>query len=103
MSGCVFVTDDCIKLLLDKLYCSVGLKWLSVSGCELLTDKSLEYLQKFTKSLKHADFSGCFRMSGSGLQNFIDKCSNISQRISLTAATFLMDLIHQPPLVVRTL
>ena len=22
MSGCVFVTDDCIKLLLDKLYCS---------------------------------------------------------------------------------
>ena len=46
---------------LTKMILLVGLKWLSVSGCELLTDKSLEYLQKFTKSLKHADFSGCFR------------------------------------------
>ena len=37
------------------------MKWISFSGCEQLTDKSLDHLQKVAKHLGYADFSGCYR------------------------------------------
>lgn len=78
LSGCPFVTDSCVQMLMDKIHTSsVCLKWVSFSGCELVTDKSLDHLQKVAKSLSYADFSGCHRISGPTLRNFITNCPNI--------------------------
>jgi len=75
LSGCLYVTDQCVKLIADSISSnSVCLKWLSCSGCEHLTDKSLYHLQKFAKTLHYADFSGCNRISGSALTQFTRDC-----------------------------
>ena len=81
LSGCSFVTDYCVQMLMDRIDTKSGfrnaqfypfevififlqivcMKWISFSGCEQLTDKSLDHLQKVAKHLGYADFSGCYR------------------------------------------
>jgi len=79
LSGCANVSDDCIRLIADKIPCkSVCLRWLSLSGCEQITGKSLEYLEKFSSTLEHIDLSGCFRMPGSSIKVFTDRCKNLN-------------------------
>eukprot|EP00092_Neocalanus_flemingeri_P033051 GFUD01035945.1.p1 GENE.GFUD01035945.1~~GFUD01035945.1.p1 ORF type:complete len:508 (+),score=92.08 GFUD01035945.1:50-1525(+) len=78
LSGCRNVTDLMIELIVKSITNeNVCLKWLSLSGCELLTDKSLQYLETFSSTLECVDFSGCYRMSGMLMKNFTDGCKNL--------------------------
>ena len=43
------------------MYPAGGLTWLSLSGCDLLTDCSLAHLQLLSASLQFLDVSGCCR------------------------------------------
>jgi len=78
LSGCRNVSDLMMELIMRILTKGSGkLRWLSLSGCELLTDKSLAYLQKVTNYLEWVDFSGCYRMSGASLNKFTEMCPNL--------------------------
>jgi len=75
MSGCRNVTDLMMELITNKIKMEGhSLKWLSLSGCDQLTDKSLKYLEEVSSELSCADFSGCYRMSGSALKQFTEGC-----------------------------
>ena len=85
-----------IKYFNINHHSSVCLKWLSLSGCELLTGSSLRYLEKFSSTLEHIDLSGCFRlvwmqdmkvivnklyyfrMTGSSIKAFTNQCQNLN-------------------------
>jgi len=78
LSGCRNVTD----LMLEMIFKCVGkekvcLIWLSLSGCEQLTDKCLQYLGDVQKTLEWIDLSGCYRMSGIAMNTFTDGCVNL--------------------------
>jgi len=91
LSGCANISDDCIRILAGKIPCkSVCLKWLSLSGCELLTGSSLRYLEKFSSTLEHIDLSGCFRMTGSSIKVFTNQCQNLNLE-SLSYCSYIQD------------
>jgi len=78
MSGCKNVTDLMIELMVKRIKKEGhSLKWFSLSGCELLTDKCLAYLKTVSSKLECVDFSGCYRMSGIALKQFTDGCKNL--------------------------
>eukprot|EP00090_Calanus_glacialis_P001468 TRINITY_DN11052_c0_g1_i1.p1 TRINITY_DN11052_c0_g1~~TRINITY_DN11052_c0_g1_i1.p1 ORF type:complete len:493 (-),score=122.63 TRINITY_DN11052_c0_g1_i1:118-1596(-) len=78
MSGCRNVTDLMIELMVKRIKKEGhSMKWLSLSGCELLTDKCLAYLETVSSNLECVDFSGCYRMSGIALKQFTDGCKNL--------------------------
>lgn len=78
LSGCKNVTDLMIELIVKRMKKNGNvLQWLSLSGCEMLTDKCLAYLQTVSSNLESADFSGCYRMSGNALKQFTDGCTRL--------------------------
>jgi len=78
LSGCLFVTDDFVQKLVTALGPgSETLQWLSVSGCEDLTDRSLCLLSQVCSSLSYFDCSGCFKLSGEKLRKFTSGCRRL--------------------------
>jgi len=78
MSGCTNVSDHMVECIVKCIASeNVCLTWLSVSGCDLLTEKCLQYLTLVSSGLEWVDFSGCYRMSGAMLKQFTDGCQNL--------------------------
>ena len=93
LSGCPFVTDDFIERLVSVLGPCSKLKWLSLSGCEQLTDAALPSLSSISTSLDYFDYSGCYRykltdltrmftfhhrLSGDALKKFSGGCKTLN-------------------------
>jgi len=78
LSGCHFITDHGLKLLLNRIPANFErVRWISLSGCVNLTDETFKILHRFSKTLVHIDFSGCSRLTGQAMRKFVECCSNI--------------------------